>query len=575
MFNSSVILFIIILFIDLSLGLLVLIKGSGAKANRTFFVLAMLFFVWIGASFLEDEIVNPAVIDLLLKIDYTSAFFAIFYFSVFCFDLAEFKIRNSIMFKIAKVLFFSVPAIFGLLVIFTNSIVVGFEILPGGINPILGRGEPLYDLFIVLYMILGLAFLARRYRTTTSEKKAQIFYVILGLFIFLLIAILTNVVLVDLIKNSRNYTLYSRFGIFSSIFFILFSGYSIVKHRLLNLKVIATEVLSLGILIFSLLQVLNSQTSLELIFNGIIFLALLVLIIMLVRSVENEVKRKNQLQKLTDSLAETNDKLRVINAKLERIDATKTDFIYIASHQLHKVPTPIKGYLSMLLEGSYGKLSKEQRRVLENIKLANDRQINLVDDLLNVSRMEYGKVKLDFKEQQLEDVCQEIYDTVRPVAEEKGLKFTYEKPKAALPKLILDKGKIFEAIFNFVDNAVKYTSKGRINLKIETDINSHCELSEGDDGSRGLLSGPVIRVTVADTGVGIAKESLPFLFAKFSRNDKANLNIEGTGLGLYVVKLMIEAHGGRTWAESDGEGEGSRFIIEIPTKQPENVVVKE
>ncbi|MFA7319551.1 MAG: HAMP domain-containing sensor histidine kinase [Parcubacteria group bacterium] len=296
---------------------------------------------------------------------------------------------------------------------------------------------------------------------------------------------------------------------------------------------------------------------------------------MLVRSVENEVKRKNQLQKLTDSLAETNDKLRVINAKLERIDATKTDFIYIASHQLHKVPTPIKGYLSMLLEGSYGKLSKEQRRVLENIKLANDRQINLVDDLLNVSRMEYGKVKLDFKEQQLEDVCQEIYDTVRPVAEEKGLKFTYEKPKAALPKLILDKGKIFEAIFNFVDNAVKYTSKGRINLKIETDINSHCELSEGDDGSRGLLSGPVIRVTVADTGVGIAKESLPFLFAKFSRNDKANLNIEGTGLGLYVVKLMIEAHGGRTWAESDGEGEGSRFIIEIPTKQPENVVVKE
>ncbi|OPY71352.1 MAG: Alkaline phosphatase synthesis sensor protein PhoR [Syntrophorhabdus sp. PtaU1.Bin002] len=126
------------------------------------------------------------------------------------------------------------------------------------------------------------------------------------------------------------------------------------------------------------------------------------------------------------------------------------------------------------------------------------------------------------------------------------------------------KGKIFEAIFNFVGNAIKYTSEGVVVLKIELASESCYEPRNGDDDAKGPISGPVIRVTVSDTGMGISKEDIPYLFAKFSRRDAAHMNSEGTGLGLYVVKLVIEAHGGRTWAESEGEGEGSRFVIEIP-----------
>lgn len=422
--------------------------------------------------------------------------------------------------------------------------------------------------FGILAMIWIFILLIRKYRKAEIAFRKQILLMGVGIELFLasffivtfLAAYLTDM---GILSDSR----LEFYGLFGMTFFMGMLAYLIVKFKAFNIKLLGTQalVVSLAVVVGSQFAFIQNNTNKSL--TSISLALVIVFGWILVRSVKEEIKQK-------EALARANKSLALVNAKLEKIDATKTDFINIASHQLHKVPTPIKGYLSLLLEGSYGKIPEEQKRVLENINSANDRQIDLVDDLLNVSRMESGRVNLDFKKQHLEDICQKVYDTTSPDAEEKGLKFSYKKPKDTLPELILDGGKIFEAIFNFVDNAIKYTSKGKVDLVVEFDSKSHYRIQDREDEYDPMFSS-VIRVTVADTGAGIAAENLPYLFAKFSRKDTANLNTEGTGLGLYVVKLMIEAHGGRTWAESAGEGKGSQFIIEIPTKQPENIAVKQ
>ncbi len=436
--------------------------------------------------------------------------------------------------------------------------------------------------FGILAMIWILFLLIRKYRNAGGNFRKQILLMGVGIELFLfsffivtfLAAYLTDM---GILSDSR----LEFYGLFGMDIFIGFLAYLIVRYKAFNIKLLGAQALIFSLVILLGAELLFAQNTV----NRILILLTLAISIgfgyMLVRSVKAEIrhreklqivnkeisKKKNQLEKMANSLERS-------NAKLKKIDATKTDFINVASHQLRKIPTPIKGYLSLLLEDSYGEIPKEQREILEKINSANERQINLVNDLLDVARLESGKVILNFKKQDLADICQEVFSSLLPEAEKKGLILEYKKPKDSLPELIVDKGKIFEAIFNFVDNAVKYTPGGKVDLQIKLDDKSNYKAQSLDD-ERKVLSGSVIRVTVVDTGVGIAKESLPYLFAKFSRNDKAKLNVEGTGLGLYVVKLMIEAHGGRTWVESPGEGKGSSFIIEIPVKQPKNIVAED
>ena len=126
-----------------------------------------------------------------------------------------------------------------------------------------------------------------------------------------------------------------------------------------------------------------------------------------------------------------------------------------------------------------------------------------------------------------------------------------------------DAGKVKEVVSNMIDNGLKYTPKGGVTLRVELTKNEELTTDNKE----------VVRVIVSDTGIGIPATELPYLFAKFSRGkDVGRLNVSGTGLGLYVGKAIVEANGGRIWAESDGEGKGSRFIIELPIKQSEELL---
>lgn len=266
-------------------------------------------------------------------------------------------------------------------------------------------------------------------------------------------------------------------------------------------------------------------------------------------SIENALLYKETLGfniKLKEEVANATKDLRSANKKLLKLDEAKSEFISIASHQLRTPLTVIKGYISMMLEGSFGKLDKIGEESLKKVYESNERLINLVENLLNISRIESGRLQFVYNKMGLNFIVDSVIEELEENAKKKDLKLVYKKPKKDLSEFMMDSEKIRQVVMNLIDNAIKYTAKGDIVIKI------------GE--AKGKVS-----FSVSDNGIGISSQDIKNLFKKFSRGTGTSLvHTEGTGLGLYVAKQMVEAHGGKIWAESKGEGAGSEFCFELP-----------
>ncbi len=238
--------------------------------------------------------------------------------------------------------------------------------------------------------------------------------------------------------------------------------------------------------------------------------------------------------------------LKAANVKLKELDAAKSEFISIASHQLRTPLSIIKGYISMMIEGNFGRLTDKKRDALEKVFLSNERLIRLVENLLNISRIESGKLQYDFEEMRLDELVRDVMDELSGTATGKGLSIDAELPAEALPPVGADEEKLRQVVMNLIDNAIKYTTKGRIAVSLKR-------------------AGDEIEFCVSDSGMGIRPEDLPNLFKKFSRGAGTSLvHTEGTGLGLFVAKKVIDAHSGKIWAESKGAGRGAKFCFKLP-----------
>lgn len=266
----------------------------------------------------------------------------------------------------------------------------------------------------------------------------------------------------------------------------------------------------------------------------------------------DEVKRFNEelqarVERATADLRKRTKDLEIANEQLRKLDEAKSEFISIASHQLRTPLTAIKGYGSMLLDGDFGKVSEQkQYDAIERMVISNNRLITLVENLLNVSRIESGRIKFSMKEMQVEDLAKEVCDTLENSAKKQNLYLKYDMPDTPLPTVMADQEKVRQVLINFIDNAIKYTRTGGITVKVAV----HDEM---------------VRCCVQDTGMGINSEDKRKLFKKFSRGkDAFTVNTEGSGLGLYVAQMMIEGHNGNIWVESEGEGKGSSFCFELP-----------
>ena len=231
----------------------------------------------------------------------------------------------------------------------------------------------------------------------------------------------------------------------------------------------------------------------------------------------------------------------------KEVEAIKSEFVSLASHQLRTPLSAMKWSLSMLSEGLFGKLVSKQKDIVWKISNSNERMIQLVNDLLDVSRIEEERFGYNFSLESFEDVVKKVAGSFSVQIQEKKLQFSFEYPRDALPKVSVDRGKLEMAVQNLIDNAVKYTSSdGKIKVYLKE------------------TSPDYLAVFVEDTGIGIPKNQQHRIFSKFFRADNAiRFETEGSGLGLYIAQNIVTSHKGKINFKSE-ENKGSVFYFSLP-----------
>lgn len=226
------------------------------------------------------------------------------------------------------------------------------------------------------------------------------------------------------------------------------------------------------------------------------------------------------------------------------VEQMKQELISIATHELRTPITGIKGYLDMILEGDTGGVTGETKEVLTEMVAINNRIADLVDDLLNIGRIEQGRIEVKPKPTNLVVLVHNCLKELSVQAKEKNLELVFNPPKE-LPQVKTDPDRAKQVIVNLVGNAIKYTEKGKVEIILE---------KKGKD----------VVCSVEDTGFGISKEDQKSLFKKFSRiKTEKTRTITGTGLGLWITKQIVEMMAGKIWLESV-EGKGSTFSFSMP-----------
>jgi signal transduction histidine kinase len=248
---------------------------------------------------------------------------------------------------------------------------------------------------------------------------------------------------------------------------------------------------------------------------------------------------------LQEKVDDATKQLRHANSRLRELDQTKDEFISMASHQLRTPLTTIKGYLSMVLEGDVGPVSKNEKKMIQQAFDSAERMVFLIGDLLNISRLQSGKFVIENKPTDLAKMVEVEVSQLQETAKNHHLTLKYKKPEK-LPSLNLDDTKIRQVVMNFLDNAIYYTPAGG-------SIEAVLEQTDGE-----------IRFTVNDTGLGVPAAEQHHLFSKFYRAGNARkMRPDGTGLGLFMAKKVITAQGGAIIFKST-EGKGSTFGFSFP-----------
>jgi signal transduction histidine kinase len=228
------------------------------------------------------------------------------------------------------------------------------------------------------------------------------------------------------------------------------------------------------------------------------------------------------------------------------VERLKTEFVSISAHQLRTPLSAIKWTLRMLLDGDLGQITEEQREFLARTYRSNERMIDLVNSLLNVTRIEEGRFLYHRILKDMVTIVEEVLVQFENEIKKKKIKLVFKKPLRPLPRVLVDTDKIKLVVENLIDNAVKYTlEKGKIVITLKK-LNKEIEFC------------------IKDNGVGIPSDQNGRVFTKFFRGANVmKLETEGSGLGLFIAKNIIEAHGGKIWFKSK-QNKGTTFWFTLP-----------
>ncbi|MFA6493538.1 MAG: HAMP domain-containing sensor histidine kinase [Candidatus Paceibacterota bacterium] len=518
--------------INLAFAVLLFFTDQRNKKNILFSLIAVSISMWafsMAGFYLSS---NATLVNILSVCLYVSAACFPFFFYFFVSSLGgseqPLPLRNkmtAVAAFILSVIIVNIPDF--VITVPDNSSVKTF---------LFGPGYILYELYQVTYLSVCFHLLFEKYKKATEPLlKKQLLFLFLGLFSGSFICVLTN-----LVFPAIGWWDWFWFGPVATIIMVVFVGYSTVKHNLFNTKSVVVVAVTFVLWVAMAMRLFLSVRMEDYVINGSLFVLVVGSGLILIRAIYQEIDQLEKIESIAKDLEIANEHLRVL-------DKQKSEFVSIASHQLRTPLTAITGYTSMVIEGSYGPVSEKVTDVLSKVLESSRRLAVIIDDFLTISHIEQGKMTYKFETVEMKQMTQNIVEEFAERAKLKNLSLTFTSDGYDTYNVTADSGKIRQILSNLIDNSIKYTPAGSVEVHLSKDF--------------GLRK---TRIMIKDTGIGLSRESIAALFQKFSRaKEVQKVYTDGSGIGLYIGQELIKAHHGRIWVESEGEGKGSSFFIEL------------
>ena len=324
------------------------------------------------------------------------------------------------------------------------------------------------------------------------------------------------------------------YALFSLPIFVLMLTAAITNFGTFQLGNTGVRVLFYVFLVLAGTQFFNVQSTTDFLLAAMSFGVVLTLGIMLFRVSQKEIRQRELIQK-------QEQELEVVNHQQEGL-------LHFISHEIKGYLTKNEAGFAAITEGDYGAVSEPLKTMAASALVDTRKGVETVMDILDASNLKKGTVAYDKKPFNFSAALQDVVNSLKPMAQEKGISLEYTDNTDGPATVNGDENKLRRHVIrNVIDNSIKYTPSGSV----------HVELSK---------TAGILRMTITDTGVGITAEDMKRLFTEGGHGaDSIKVNVHSTGYGLYIAKSITEAHGGKIWAESDGAGKGSRFIVELPS----------
>jgi signal transduction histidine kinase len=514
--------------IVLMIGVFIFLKDKKYLVNKVLFVLSILFSLLTFLNLVAWTNIDVKIITFVWELAQT-ILMGVVLCSAYLFHVFVFKKDVSVLSKIFGV----VVLLYTTAVSYSSYSLVYFNLPLCEIvdNQFLFFAQSAVSLIVIVYILSGFVISFRR-TDSVFEKRENILFT-LGIIFFLFSFIFTWQV-----ASYFEMFVLEQYGFFGMTVFMALLAYLIVRYKAFNIKLLGAQALVISLVALIGSQFLFVQSMTAQVLTGVTLAISGWIGLMIIRSVKLIDHQKDELAKASQE---------------------KSEFMSFAAHQIRTPITVIKGYASNMLEGDYGVLPAEATKQVQKMLISANDLIYLIADYLDKAKIELNQLKYAMNPFDLKATVTKVVGDFRIGAEHHNVPVKLAIPEGVDFTISADESKIKQIVGNLIDNSIKYNVEG-----------GHVDVSlERDEEKK------TVRIIVADNGKGIAPETMPYLFLKFGRGSTAEKSsINGTGLGLYLAKEMLDHHNGSIHAESEGLGKGSKFIVELPIGEVAALEVK-
>jgi signal transduction histidine kinase len=508
------------------LGFVILLNNRKSITNQTFFIFSIVTILWSFLNYISYQQATP---DLVLWLQRGVIFLAVWHAFTFFQFFYVFPAEKKPFPKLYKFLLFPYVALVSVInltpLVFSGVAQTGID---GSVSKmVVAPGVLFFITAIIGLIIASVVIFIKKIIKAKQEEKIQYRLILIGTVLTFALLITFNLLLPVAFTEVRFIPLGALF-IFP---FVAFTFYAIYKHNLFNVKVAAVVFVAFIISLFSFFNILFAASASQVAINITFFLAIIVGSILLIKTILREIEERERIQ--------------MLNTQLDSI-------IHLVSHEVKGALGKSRMVFNEIIDGDYGAPTPQMAALASGADRDVKKTVDMVMDILSSANLKRGTLTLAKAPFDMKDAVQEVVASLTPEAAAKGLYLRIEIPEGTDFTYSGDREQIVQHVIrNLIDNSIKYTPTGGITVS----------LSGGMKGKENL--GKIV-LSVKDTGVGIPKEDMPRMFTEGGKgHDSTRINVHSTGYGLYFARVVVEAHKGRMWVESEGPEKGSQFYAEF------------